>query len=109
MAIPPGLMQTTCDIYRPFGAAGPTYTGVPCRLVADFPRSRGAAGAVPEWTHCLVVDVGVDIRDGCTRAVGSAGLTYADGDEVRVPSGAASLAMLIMEPGRLTNALSPEG
>ena len=96
MAIPSGLMQTTCDIYRPFGAGGPTYTGVPCRLVADFSRSRGAAGAVPEWTHCLVVDVGVDIKDGCTRAVGSAGLTYADGDEVRVPSGATAPRFVVV-------------
>ena len=87
MAIPPQMQQTTCEIRRPFGAGSPTYTNVPCRLVADFARSRTASGAVPEWTHYLEVNLDVDILDGCTRAAGAYGLTYADGDEVRVPSG----------------------
>jgi hypothetical protein len=95
MTIPPDLVPSTCDIYRPFGAGAPTYTNVPCRLVADFPRSR-AAGTVPEWTHYLVVDIGVDVKDGCTRAAGSSGLTYADGDEVRVPGGAGTPRFVVV-------------
>jgi hypothetical protein len=96
MTYPVDLLGTTCDIYRPFGAGVPTYTNVPCRLVGDFPRSRSAAGAVPEWTHYLVVDAGVDIQDGCTRSAGSAGLTYADGDKVCVPGGGTTPSFVVV-------------
>jgi hypothetical protein len=82
MTIPAQFLTITCDIYRPFGAGSPTTTSVPCRLT---PVVREAGS--PEWTHTLDVQPGVDVRDGCTRAAGSAAMTYADGDEVRVPSG----------------------
>ncbi|MBO0699161.1 MAG: hypothetical protein J2P46_12265 [Zavarzinella sp.] len=96
MTYPVDLLTTTCDIYRPFGAGSPTYSNVPCRLVADFPRSRAAAGAVPGWTHYLVVDAGVDVKDGCTRTAGSSSLTYADGDKVCVPGGGATPSFVVV-------------
>jgi hypothetical protein len=86
MAIPSDLIPTTCDVYRPFGAGSPTYTNVPCRLVGDFIRSR-TAGASPDWTHYLILDLDADVRDGCSRTAGSAAIVYADGDEVRLSDG----------------------
>src|SRR5258708_6056080 len=78
------LWTTTCDIYRPFGDSTPTATGVACRLVPDLPRGQLAAGL--SWTHYVDCSVDTDVRDGCTRSEGSASVTFADGDEVRVPS-----------------------
>src|SRR5262245_13256237 len=95
MAIPPGLLQTTCDVYRPFGAGSPTTSNVSCRLVADFARGRLAAGGVPEWTHHAEFDADADIRDGCTRAAGASALTYADGDELRIPSGGSTRYVVV--------------
>ncbi len=89
MAIPVELLPTTCDVYRPFGAGAATSTNVPCRLIADFGRAPDLTGS-PSWTHTLVLNTTADIRDGQTRPATSRTLTYADGDEVRVPSGAAT-------------------
>jgi hypothetical protein len=86
MSIPTQMLPTTCDIYRPFGDAAPTTSNVPCRLTGDFARGRWAAVG-PGWTHYLELAAGVDVRDGCTRTAGSPDPTYADGDELRVPSG----------------------
>jgi hypothetical protein len=94
MAIPPDLLGSTCDIYRPFGAGAPTYTNVPCRLVSDMPRGNTLGGLV--WTHYLVVDVAVDVQDGCTRALASPAVTYADGDEVRIAIGAATPRFVVI-------------
>lgn len=82
MAVPTQLTPTSCDLYRPFGDAAPTTTGIAGRLVGDFARGRRAVGG-PGWTHYLEVSADVDVRDGCTRAEGSPDLTYADGDEIR--------------------------
>lgn len=87
MALPDAFLSTTCDLYRPFGSASPVAAGVACRLVADYSRSRMST-LTPMWTHYLLVNPGVDIRDAVARGVGSNSLTYADGDEVRVPGGA---------------------
>lgn len=88
MAIPTTLQTTTCDIYRPFGAGAPTTTGVVCRLVPDLPRGQRSSGL--SWTHYIDVADTVDIRDGCTRLGGAYAVTYADGDEIRIPDGAGS-------------------
>lgn len=96
MTVPPDLVPSTCDVYRPFGAGAPTYANVPCRLVSDFARGRSAAGTPAEWTHYLVLDPSADVRDGCTRAAGSSAITYADGDEVRVPSGSATPRFVVV-------------
>src|SRR5688500_7060650 len=90
MAIPTDLLPTTCDVYRPFGAAGPTATGVRCRLVADYARGRPASSGGPAWTHYLDLDPAADVLGGAPRPPGSLVLTFADGDEVRVPTGAAA-------------------
>lgn len=95
MAVPPDLLVTTCDIYRPFGAASPTYTNVPCRLVPDMPRGGATLGSLA-WTHYVMVDVAVDVQDGCTRAPGSPTVTYADGDEVRIPIGSSTPRFVVI-------------
>jgi hypothetical protein len=101
MKLPPDAVPAACDVYRPFGAGSPTYTNVPCRLVADFARGQEAGGG---WTHFLVLDVSADVRDGCTRATGAQALTYADGDEVRIPAGGGGSRFVVVfletvEPG----------
>ena len=90
MAIPTEFLPTTCDVYRPFGAASPTATNVRCRLVADHARGRAQYSGGPTWTHYLDLDPAADVRDGVTRPMSSTLMTYADGDEVRVPTGAAT-------------------
>ena len=95
MAIPSELLRTTCDVYRPFGAGAPTYTNVACRLVGDFARGRHAAVGAPEWTHYIDLAADADVRDGCTRAGGASTITYADGDELRIPSGASTRFVVV--------------
>ena len=97
MTIPSQLLTTTCDVYRPFGAASPTTTGVPCRLVPSLPRGRGSfsGGNYLVWTHYIDVDSTVDVRDGCTRAAGFDAVTYGDGDEVRIPDAGGSRYVVV--------------
>src|SRR5262245_49537083 len=96
MTLPTPLLTTTCDVYRPFGAASPTLTNVPCRLVPCLEEGlAGVAGSLV-WTHYIDVDEGVDVRDGCTRAAGSDAVGYADGDEVRVPGGAGTTRYVVV-------------
>jgi hypothetical protein len=89
MSVASFFLPTTCDIRRPFGSASPIASGIPCRLTSDFRNSRHAED-VPDWTHYLILDSSVDVRDGVTRLAGSNALTYVDGDEVRIPSGSTS-------------------
>jgi hypothetical protein len=93
--IPPQFLTTTCDIYRPFGAASPLTTGVPCRLSA-CPGGEALAGTMC-WTHTLDVQPDVDIRDGCSRTAGNDAGDYADGDEVRVPGGGTRYVVVWVE------------
>jgi len=95
MSLSPSQLTTTCDIYRPFGAASPTTTGVACRLVADLPggRSRYSGGIC--WTHYIELNDTVDIHDGCSRTAGSNAVQYADGDEVRIPNGSGSRYVVV--------------
>lgn len=96
MSLPSSLLSTTCDIYRPFGAGLPTYSAVPCRLVADLPRGRGSGLAgLLAWTHYIDLDTTVDIRDGCSRPAGSDAPMFADGDEVRIPSSASTRYVVV--------------
>ncbi len=85
MSIPQSLLPTTCDIYRPFGAATPLQTGVACRLVPDLNNRDLVRSTGLFWTHYIDLSDSIDIRDGVTRTVGVNNLTYADGDEVRIP------------------------
>jgi hypothetical protein len=96
MSIPTAWLTTTCDLYRPFGAASATTTGVACRLVPDLRRGRGqGTGSILVWTHYIDLDETVDIRDGCTRIPGADSLQYADGDEVRIPNGSGSRYVVV--------------
>ncbi len=94
MPLPPNQLPTTCDIYRPFGAASPTATGVACRLVPDVARGRAAPGPLT-WTHYLDLDDAADVRDGCTRLGGSDSLNFGDGDEVRIPNASGSRYVVV--------------
>ena len=85
MSIPLTMLPTTCDVYRPFGSATPAATAVPCRLVPDLATGRLYASLV--WTHYAEFDAAADVRDGTTRPLGELSVSYADGDEVRIPSG----------------------
>jgi len=97
MSLPSNILITTCDIYRPFGAGSPTTSGLACRLVADVARGRGFQSAANYlvWTHYLDLDSSADIRDGCSRSAGSDSIAYADGDEVRVPSGGSTRYVVV--------------
>jgi hypothetical protein len=93
MPLPPGLLTTTCDIYRPFGDASPTYTAVPCRL-----GTAPMAGIKPEglaWSHTLDLQPGTDLRDAASRTAAKAEIAYGDGDEVRVPSGGSTRYVVV--------------
>lgn len=91
-------MSTTCDIYTPFGAGAPAVTNVACTLVADFRRSRCSSDPI-DWTHYIDVASSVTILDGCTRLLGSNALGYADGYEVRIPTGVANRYVVVwVEP-----------
>lgn len=93
MSLPAALLTTTCDIYRPFGAAAPTATGVPCRLAPALGDGNRAGAQV--WTHTLDLQPGVDVRDGYSRSTGSSSLSYTDGDEVRVPGGGSTRYVVV--------------
>ncbi len=86
MALPDLAKTTTMDIYRPFGGAV-AQENVRIRLLDEQPagRRRTATAVQLQWTHVVECDYTVDIRDSCTRAAGSSDLTYADGDDVRIP------------------------
>jgi hypothetical protein len=90
--IPPRLLTTTCDIYRPFGDASPTYTEVPCRI---SPKLATAAPEGLSWSHTLDLQPGVDVQDATSRSAGTAALNYAEGDEVRVPSGGSTRYVVV--------------
>lgn len=89
MPLPNFIPLTTFNLHRPFGtdAAGGTFTGF---LSPAAATGRAPGSGNPRWTHTLDVDEDVDIRDGCTRIEGMNEITYADGDEVRIPSGSAA-------------------
>lgn len=96
MSIPATFLPTTCDVFRPFGAGSATHTNIPCRLVPDMSRGRPGGDAGLLWTHYLVLQPEADILDGCTRVTGTMGITFADGDEVRVPAGASSPRFVVV-------------
>lgn len=93
MSIPAGHLTTTCDIYRPFGAGSPTTSGVACRLSPLAGSRTGPDGMT--WSHTLDLQPGVDLRDATTRTAGAAEVVYAEGDEVRVPSGGSTRYVVV--------------
>lgn len=95
MPLPAFVLQLTCSIYRPFGSGTPTATNIPCRLIADLSRGRTAAAGSPIWSHYLILEETIDIRDGCSRTTSSNAITYADGDEVRIPDAAGTRYVVV--------------
>jgi hypothetical protein len=84
LPVPP---NTTCDIYRVGNAppAAPDVAAVACHLRPDWlggqeSGDRALAVALVTWTHILLVDVAVDIRDAYTG-----GLAAAEQDSVYIP------------------------
>jgi hypothetical protein len=76
--------NTTCDVYRSGTAppAAPAVAGVACYLQPDWPggQEHGDRGAQLAWTHVMLVDAGVDLRDAYTGA-----MTRVNQDTVYVP------------------------
>src|SRR5438034_751114 len=76
--------NTTCDIYRAGTAppAAPAVAGVACFLQPDWRggQEHGDRGTQLVWTHLLLVDAGVDIRDAYTGA-----MTRVNQDAVYIP------------------------
>src|SRR5262245_43898171 len=93
MSIPAGFLTTTCDIYRPFGAGSPTVSNVPCRISPALMTGPKPDGLT--WSHTLDLQPGVDIRYASTRSAGTAAISYAEGDEVRVPSGGSTRYVVV--------------
>ena len=67
----PIAANTTCDIYR-FGTSppsAPSIAGVPCSLRSDWRGGQEAGDrqiSTAVWTHIMLVDAGVDLRDAYT-------------------------------------------
>src|SRR5262245_35778004 len=96
MSLPSSLLMTTCDIFSPFGAASPSETNVPCRLVTDLTRGRGMSpNNTVAWTHYMDVQDTVSILDGCTRTAALNTINYFDGDEVRVPASSSARYVVV--------------
>lgn len=96
MSLPTSLLNTTCDLYRPLTSFVPTVSGIPCQLVADLAGGRPPVAGALQWTHYLLVNATVDVRDGGTRAAGADAITYADGDGIMVPSGASNTRYVVV-------------
>jgi len=102
MSLPASFLTTTCDIFKPFGAGSPSATAVPCRLVGDLYRGRGMSPPnTVAWTHFIDVQDSVDIVDGCTRTIPLNTINYADGDEVRIPTGGTARYVVVWVETRL--------
>jgi hypothetical protein len=88
---------TTFNIRRPFGGAVVS-TGLVGVFYSDTPQGRGgySGGSYYTWSHFLDVSSSVDIRDGMSRAAGLDSLSYADGDEVEVPSPAGNSKYVVV-------------
>lgn len=90
MTLPSWMLPQTCDIYRA-GSPTPAATNVPCQLVPAFdPGRQRFSGEINAYTHYLMVDATVDVRDGSTAA-GSNNL--ANADTVKVPGNNAASAV----------------
>lgn len=80
--------NTTCDIYRNGRnpPAVPDVAGVPCFVQMDYARRMETGESLANnyrYTHTMLVDLGVDVRDGFLWGSGSLNTTQ---DFVWVPS-----------------------
>jgi hypothetical protein len=96
MPLPAALLTTTCDIYRgnpPSG--GPATTNVPCQLVADYARGAQVLNnALRSWTHYLVLDSSVDVRDSFAGV--NQPWNYPASDTVKIPSGGTTAYAVVL-------------
>jgi hypothetical protein len=81
----PAIPNVTCDIYRSGSSppAAPDVAGVSAVLSSSYRRRKRAGDALSitsRFTHVLLVDVGVDVRDGWTDFTAAA-----NGDTVYIP------------------------
>lgn len=89
-------MESTFDLYHPFGAAVPTAVNQPCQFVEDLFRGRGLYPTTTvNWTHYIDVAVGSTVVDGVTRTAALNTLNYADGDEIRIPTAGAARYVVV--------------
>jgi hypothetical protein len=74
--------NTTCDIYRAGSAppAAPSVAGVRCHLTPAYAQGQALVSASYLYTHVLLVNADVDVRDGYDNNTFGAGL-----DSVYVP------------------------
>lgn len=73
----------TMATYRPFGTTTTVNASVPCAEVPNMACGRNSSYSGLTWTHIFFCADTWDIIDGCTRSIGSNGLNYGDGDEIR--------------------------
>jgi len=99
----PGGRYATFDIYRPFGAAVPFLAAVPGVIYPDpyGGRNRPTGQQGLYWSDVLDTADTVDIRDGVLRNAGTDSTTYADGDEVRFPTGVAVTRYVVIKVTRV--------
>jgi len=99
----PGGRYATFDIYRPFGAAVPFLAAVPGVIYPDpyGGRNRPTGQQGLYWSDVLDTADTVDIRDGVLRNAGTDSTTYADGDEVRFPTGIAVTRYVVIKVTRV--------
>jgi hypothetical protein len=96
--------ETTCDIYRPFGATTLVAGNVPCYV---YPGTRGQVASnfafnFPDFDTVLIVGNDVDVRDGNTRTVDVDGAQFTDGDEIHIPSGSGNTSFVVVRVERST-------
>jgi len=104
----PGGRSATFDIYRPWGAAVPTLVAAPGVLWPDpyGGRNRPPGQQGLYWSDILDCLDTVDIRDGVLRNAGTDSTTYADGDEVRFPTGINTTRYVVV---KVTRVADPSG
>lgn len=91
-------LDSLCDIFRPLGAAAPTYIDVQCRLVPSLRVGRGSISGPTYlmWTHWLDLEPTSDIRDGCVRAAATNYISYHDGDGIRMVIGGETWTFVVV-------------
>lgn len=98
---------TTFSVYRPFGAATPVISGQAGTMYEDLVQGRGSysGGNYLVWSHLLIVNNTIDVRDGVSRPAGLSTFSYADGDEVRWTSGTNTQRGVVVNVSRITDLL----
>ncbi len=88
------LATTTFNVYRAFGGALQSSANA-CRLVEQMDEGRRPETSNLSWSHYIEFDMSVDVRDGVTRTAGTNSLSYADGDEIRIPDASGTIYVVV--------------